>query len=50
MPLKWNTVKMAAILPWINEQKGTLRVWHVLLNAGVDPKIDDMKGLAAINY
>ena len=33
---------MAAILPWINEQKGTPLVWHVLLNDGVDPKIYDI--------
>lgn len=41
---------MAAILPWINEQKGLSVVWHVLLNTGVDPKTNDTEGLVAINY
>lgn len=41
---------MAAILPWMNEQKGIPLLWHVLLNAGVDPKIDDLKGLVPITY
>lgn len=43
-------VKLAAILPRVNEQREHRNEGHVVSNRGVDPKSMHGEGLAAIYY